>query len=523
MPETHNRSVEAHLRAAVESAPSGLLMTDSEGRIVLVNREIERMFGYAREELLGQPVERLVPTRLRDAHPGFRAGFGREPRIRSMGAGRDLHGVRKDGTEVPVEIGLTPLATEEGMFVLGAVVDISERKRLEGEQRDLSERLRQAQKMEAIGTLAGGVAHDFNNILGAIIGYAELIGVAARDVPSVGGDVRALTDAAVRGRKLVERILAFSRRQEASRTPIDLADVVREVQQLLRASLPAGITISVKVAEPLARVLADGTSVHQVLMNLTSNAAQAMPRGGEMAIDVAPLYVRDSIARAHPDLREGPYVSLSVRDSGMGMDAATRERAFEPFFTTKPLGAGTGLGLAMVHGIMHDHQGAVQLESEVGHGTVVRCLFPSIEAPEPAISPARERADLSGNGARVLFVDDEESLLAVGQRRLELLEYRVTTAALPTRALEILRAATEPFDLVITDLSMPGMSGLDLAEAISVAWPTLPVMLLTGHADGRAGTAIDAGLVRRVLQKPVLMEELGEACRDVLRAERPKS
>src|SRR5688572_8493387 len=162
MTESQNRSMESRLRAAVESAPSGLLMADGDGRIVLVNREIERMFGYSREELLGQPVERLVPMRLREAHPGYRSGFGRDPRVRSMGAGRDLHGVRKDGTEVPVEIGLTPLATEEGMFVLGAVVDISERKRLEADQRDLSERLRQAQKMEAIGTLAGGVAHDFN-------------------------------------------------------------------------------------------------------------------------------------------------------------------------------------------------------------------------------------------------------------------------------------------------------------------------------------------------------------------------
>jgi CheY-like chemotaxis protein len=287
--------------------------------------------------------------------------------------------------------------------------------------------------------------------------------------------------------------------------------------------MPAGITLSVRVATPLARVLADGTSVHQVLMNLTTNASQAMPRGGELAIDVAPLYVRDSIARANPGLREGPYISLSVRDSGTGMDAATRERAFEPFFTTKPLGAGTGLGLAMVHGIMHDHQGAVQLESEIGHGTVVRCLFPSIESPEQAVSITRERADLSGRGARVLFVDDEESLLAVGQRRLELLEYRVTTASLPTRALEILRSATEPFDLVITDLSMPGMSGLDFAEAIALSWPGLPVMLLTGHADERAGTAIEAGLVRRVLQKPVLMEELGEACRAVLHPRRPAS
>ena len=517
MTEHPIRSIEAHLRAAVESAPSGLLMTDSEGRIVLVNREIERMFGYAREELLGQPVERLVPARLQHAHPGYRSGFQHEPRVRAMGAGRDLYGLRKDGTEVPVEIGLTPLATAEGMFVLGAVVDISERKRLEEEQRALSERLRQSQKMEAIGTLAGGIAHDFNNLLGAIIGYTELIASRVASDASLTEDVNEVMAAAMRGRHLVERILRFSRRQEMVRVPLDLRDVVTEVQHLLRATLPAGIALTVNVPPEIPRVLADGTSVHQVLMNLASNGAQAMRRGGTLAFEVEPLYVRDSIARANPNLREGPYVSVSVRDGGEGMDAETRTRAFEPFFTTKSQVGGTGLGLAMVHGIMQDHDGAVLLESEIGVGTRVRCLFPALDSETQDAATAGVSIASRGNGERVLYVDDETALLDVGRRRLERIGYRVTTASDGAAALALLQADLQGFDLVITDLSMPGMSGIELAESIHALRAALPVVLLSGYVPDAEDMRIQEAGISVVLQKPALQEELARACRDALK------
>ncbi len=510
------RNIEAHLRAAVESAPSGLLMTDAEGRIVLVNREIERMFGYAREELLGQPVERLVPARSQGAHPSYRAGFRNDPRVRAMGAGRDLFGLRKDGSEVPVEIGLTPVATEEGIFVLGAVVDISARKRLEEEQRALSERLRQSQKMEAIGTLAGGIAHDFNNLLGAIIGYTELIAGQVESNAGLTRDVGEVMAAALRGRQLVERILTFSRRQEQTLTSIDLRDLVTEIQPLLRATLPAGVALELNTADQVPHVMADTTSVHQVLMNLASNGSQAMPRGGILTFEVEPIYVHDSIARANPGLREGHYVAMSVRDSGEGMDADTRARAFEPFFTTKGPGSGTGLGLAMVHGIMQDHRGAVLLESELGVGTRVRCLFPSVEdetavAPKSALHPA-----LRGNGECILYVDDEPALVEAGRRRLETLGYSVVPAKDAMTALELLRAAPRRFDLVITDLSMPEMSGLDLAEAIQTVRSDLPVVLLSGYVRDANDPALRDVGITMVLQKPALKEELARACREAL-------
>ena len=515
---SNSRSIETHLRAAVESAPSGLLMADAEGRIVLVNREIERLFGYAREELLGQQIERLVPERFRAVHPNYRAGFRADPRVRSMGAGRDLYGLRKDGVEVPVEIGLTPVPTEDGLYVLGAIVDISARKRHEEEQRVLSEQLRQAQKMEAVGTLAGGIAHDFNNLLGAIIGYAELIGNETETQPQVQKDVQELLAAAMRGRHLVERILAFSRRQEPRRRPLSVAEVVTEIQQLLRASLPAGIELSVRLPPGLPQISADSTSVHQVLMNLTSNSAQAMPGGGRLVISAAPLYVRDSVARANPELHEGPYLALEVRDSGHGMDLGTRARAFEPFFTTKAPGEGTGLGLAMVHGIMHDHEGSVQLESEAGVGTVVRCLFPAMDEADvgvthPTTAPARD-----GRGECILFLDDETALLTVGKRRLERHGYSVVTTSSPEEALEMLRDPERRVDLLVTDFSMPGMNGLEVGQAAVAARPTLPIILLTGFIQELDQGVLDAAGIRAVIRKPVLTEELAAACASMLPA-----
>ncbi len=508
-----DRFIEAHLRAAVESAPSGLLMTDADGRLVLVNREIERMFGYAREELLGQPIERLVPERMRGAHPAFRTGFRNDPRVRSMGAGRELFGVRKDGTEVPVEIGLTPLATEDGLYILAAVVDISERKRLEAEQRQLNELLRQSQKMEAIGTLAGGIAHDFNNILGGIIGYAELVLERLDDAETIS-DMREIHSAAMRGRQLVNRILTFSRRQDAERRPLDLGDIVREVQQLLRATLPAGIELRVELDASSARVLADATSVHQVLMNLASNASQAMPGGGHLELGVHPLYVRDSVARANPGLREGAYMALEVRDSGIGMDEATRTRAFEPFFTTKPAGSGTGLGLAMVHGIMHEHGGAVLLESKPGEGTMVRCLFPATEAAAEARSAVKSLpTELRGRGERILIVDDEQSLLGATARRLEHLGYAVRSTTRPATALAMVQEAPGSLDLLITDLSMPEMSGAKLASDIHALNPAIPILLLSGYMDQLGEDVMRAAGIRAVLQKPVVVAELARACR----------
>jgi len=507
------RRADARFRAAVESSPNGMAMIDAQGRIVLVNRAVERMFGYRREELLGTSIDLLVPERFRARHPTDRGGFFSAPREWAMGAGRDLFGLHKDGTEIPVEIGLNPIETEEGMFVLSSIVDISARKTAEEEHRLLEEQLRQSQKLEAVGTLAGGIAHDFRNILNGIIGFGELIREQVTEGQATE-DLAELLGFASRGTDLVDRILTFSRRQQGTRRPVPLKPAVAEAVKLLRAALPMSLEIELDIQE-VPGVFADLASIHQAVTNLGTNAAQAMPAGGRLDVSLEGFYVRDSLARANPELHEGEYAVLTVRDSGHGMDAATRARAFEPFFTTKPPGAGTGLGLAMVHGIMKEHQGAVVITSEIGQGTTVRCFFPA--RPDEFRPRAETHIQAPrGRGQHLLFVDDEPGLGRIGSRRLVLLGYRVTLAGNGREALEKFRADSS-IEAVITDLTMPGMNGLELASELTRDRPGLPVVMTTGYIDELPPEAIVEAGVKRLVMKPLSMEDLGLVIAEVLK------
>jgi PAS domain S-box-containing protein len=507
------RRADARFRVAVESSPNGMVMVDAQGRIILVNRAVERMFGYRREELLGKTIEVLVPERFRGRHPGDRGGFFAAPRERAMGAGRDLFGLRKDGVEIPVEIGLNPIETDEGIFVLSSIVDISARKRAEIEHHELEEQLRQSQKLEAVGTLAGGIAHDFRNILNGIIGFGELLQEQLSGSPGAE-DLAELLRFANRGKELVERILTFSRRQEPTLKPLPLKPAVTEAVKLLRSTLPTSVEIEIDLRD-VPRVLADMTSVHQVVTNLATNAAHAMPAGGRLNVVLEPFYVRDSFARANPELHEGEYAVLVVRDTGHGMDAATRARVFEPFFTTKGPGAGTGLGLAMVHGIMKEHAGAVLLASEVDQGTTVRCFFPALH-DEARLLAETDAPAPRGQGQRVLYVDDEPGLARVGERRLALLGYQVSVANDGRVALARFLADPAGFDVVVTDFTMPEMSGLELARELTRARPDIPIIMTTGYIDEFPPDAIAQAGVRRLVMKPISMQELGRVVADVL-------
>jgi nitrogen-specific signal transduction histidine kinase/ActR/RegA family two-component response regulator len=408
------------------------------------------------------------------------------------------------------------------MSVLAAIVDIGARRSAEDERRRLEDELMQAQKLEALGTLAGGIAHDFNNILFAITGFAELI-AKAKSTADVAADVAQVLEAAARGRELIERILIFSRREARERRPLQIGAEVTEAAKLLRATLPPSVSVRLNIHPQSPRVLADATSIQQVVMNLGTNAAHAMPGGGELEITVEPRYLRDSMARSHPGLHEGPYAVLLVRDTGEGMDRAVRERAFEPFFTTKPKGSGTGLGLSIVHTIVKTHDGAVGLDSEPGRGTTVTCFFPALE-----VSPAEERRLVgeapAGHGERVLLVEDEPALAAMNRRRLAALGYRVTAETSAARALGIFRAKPEDFDLVVSDYLMPGMVGLDFAREIHNLRPDVPIVLLTGYIENLPDEAIRAAGVRRVVTKPATILELGTVLHEVSAADpRPES
>jgi PAS domain S-box-containing protein len=508
----NSSATEQRLQATVESSPSGLLMTDGVGTIMLVNREIERLSGYLRDELIGQSVDMLVPLRSRADHPRFRKAFQGHPEARAMGGGRELYALRKDGTEVPVEIGLNPLHTDQGLYVIASVVDISARKTAERERHRLEERLREGQKLEALGTLAGGVAHDFNNILAAIVGFAELVREASRDRPQVLADLEELLRNAGRGKDLIQRILRFSRRQDEQRVPLDLTGSVNETVRLLRATLPATIEIQVQGPAQLPHVLANATSVQQVLMNLANNSAHAMPAGGCITISLETRYLRDRAVRMHPRLREGRHVVLSVRDNGVGMSEEVRARVFEPFFTTKEAGEGSGLGLALVRGIVQDHGGDLELSSVAGRGTSVTCLFPVMELPETQLADVgadvAEVAGDEGKVTRILLVDDEPALVISGERRLHAMGYEADGVTSPEEALRLLGKSSHGYDLLITDLTMPGMTGLDLARQARAQNPTLPVILVSGYPpDQSADELADTGIVA-TLMKPVSAEEL---------------
>jgi PAS domain S-box-containing protein len=506
------------LATAVDSSPSGLLVVDAEGRIVLANREAERLFGYSRRELVGESVDVLLPERRVRAHARLRSAFVRSPSARPMGAGRDLTGRRKDGTEVPVEVGLNPLATEEGTFVLTSVVDITARKTADNERMALQEELRRAHRLEVMGTLASGMAHDFNNVLGAIMGYGEIALMETKE-SSVQGDLHALLAAVERGREVVQRILGFSRGSKRALRPTSLGASVQEAVHLLHATIPATVDLRLSLHPQTPNVLADPSAVHQILLNLATNATRAMPDGGALEFVLEPFYLQGHAARKRPGLREGPYARLLVRDDGMGITSEVQQRVFEPFFTTQEPGSGNGLGLAMVSRLMAEHGGDVRLESEPGRGTTVECLFPAVQDRAEQEEEVAVATAPRGGGQRVLYVDDEPDLVKVGRRRLEWMGYSVVAETDPKRALKTFRRTPDDFDVVVTDFAMPGINGLSLADRLRELRPGLPIVVLTGYLDALSPEHFKAAGVSVVLNKPVTMSELARTVHELLHGE----
>lgn len=395
-----------------------------------------------------------------------------------------------------------------------------ERQRAERERRNLESQLRQAQKMEALGTLAGGIAHDFNNILAAILANAEL-GLSEIYPDRPEREVLAeISRAASRARELVRRILVFSQRQEMERVPVEAASAVGEAVRLLRSTLPPGVEIEVAAGEDLPPILASPTQLQQVILNLATNAFHAMrDRGGKLTLEMHRVVVEDPASAPSADLRPGEHVCISVRDTGVGMSPEIVERIFEPFFTTKGQ-EGTGLGLSIVHGIVRDHDGAVTVESQVGKGSVFRVYLP-IAVGSGIAGTSTALRTIRGNGEHIAYVDDESALVFVMTRVLEHLGYRSTGFTDPREALQAFRAAPGEFDGVITDLAMPGLNGLDLVRELRTLRRDLPVALASGFRSDPERIR-EAG-IRIVINKPATLEELGEALSRMFREGREGS
>ena len=383
------------------------------------------------------------------------------------------------------------------------------------ERRHLEQKFYQTQKLESIGQLAGGIAHDFNNILSCIVGYIHLAQHAAVDQPAILDYLHHISQASNRAVDLVKQILTFSRQNKPERALVELNQVVLEALKLLRASLPATIRIQTELTET-PPVLADASAIHLIIMNLGTNAWHAMrPQPGTLKVEMGVMEVDDDFAKLHPDLHPGRYVRLTVSDTGCGMDQATLGKIFEPFFTTKAVGEGTGLGLAMVHGIMKSHDGGISVYSQPGTGTAFHLYFPVIEAAIPA--PAIKSVTIArGQGERILFVDDEEVLAGLGKKVLERMGYQVTATSSVVEALAIVRAQAKPFDLVITDMSMPVMDGVKFGEQLLKFQPNLPIILTTGFSGFLTEEKVRELGFRELLNKPSTIQTLGEAVHRVL-------
>ena len=498
-----------------ESAPEAIVMLDLDQRVTRVNREFTRIFGYTAEQVRGRALDTLiVPEELQ---PEWRrlAQSVRNGRHTSMETER----IRNDGTRLHVsELG-APILVSTGQIASYAIYrDISERRLADAERDKLETRLRQAVKLEAIGTMAGGIAHDFNNILAAILGYGDMAQNAAADGSPLKRYVGNVLAAAHRAKALIDQILTYSRSNRGQRTVVNVDEVVVETLDLVRVSLPEGIELVMVLAPRRSAVIADATHIHQLIMNLCRNAEHAMPAGGKLTVALDVIDANEDTALSHGLLPAGRYVRLRVEDTGCGMAPEIAARIFEPFFTTRDAGAGTGLGLALVQGIVTDLGGAIDVASRPGQGSRFEIYLPRSDAE--AIQKADDAASLPrGHGERVLLVEDEKPLMLLTEEMLAALNYEPAGFTRPADALEEFRADPTRFDAVVLDQLMPGMTGTELARQMRQLRADVPVVLISGYTGPvLTQQALSAG-IDHILTKPLDLRQIAEAMSNVLARE----
>ncbi len=513
------RRSEENYRLLVSNIPAIVSQGYVDGWVDFFDDKIEALTGYTREEFLSRKMNWLdlvlpedLPAMRRAFLQALKRGrfYVREYRIRA-----------RDGRVIWIRERSQIVLNQAGQvdYISGVAFDITEQKQEEETRLQLETQLRQAQKMEAIGTLAGGIAHDFNNILSAIMGYTEL-GLLCLEQPvpaasELRAHLREALQAGARARDLVTQILTFSRRTELERKPVQVYSILKETLKFLRASMPATIEIRQRLDPNSGIVLADPVQIHQLLLNLGTNAYHAMhEKGGVLEVELAAATVDEELAKIHPELEKGDYIRVKVKDTGRGMDPATLERIFDPFFTTKRAGEGTGLGLSVVHGVVKSLGGAILVDSKLGRGSTFQVYLPRHH--EAVVLECARVEPIPAGREHVLFVDDEPQLCEIAQRMLEHLGYRVTAYSNSLEALKEFQAHPKKFDLVITDLTMPHLTGVELAREMLKMRPDIPIILASGFSDSiTPERARDLG-IQEYLMKPMALRQLGEAIRRVL-------
>jgi hypothetical protein len=501
---------EGRFNRLLEAVPDAIVAVNRAGLIIFVNAVTEKMFCYRRDELLNQPMDVLMPERFRARHTDHKHAFFHKPRNRSMGVAAALFGQRKDGSEFPIEVSLSPMDGEGELLVCSSIRDISERLELE-------ERLKQSQKMDAIGRLAGGVAHDFNNLLTVINGYSDLL-MQTLDARDPNRDkIGQIRNAGKHAAELTQQLLAFSRRQILQPKILDLNQLVLDVEKMLRRVVGEDVKIvTVLSAEP-ELLMADPGQMTQVLMNLAVNARDAMPDGGEISIEITHVDLNETSAKNRPEMEPGTYVQLTISDTGIGMDEATQSHIFEPFFTTKGSGLGTGLGLSTIYGIVKQANGSIWVYSEPGRGTTFKIYLPRVrEGIVPRNEPKPEVERVLRGDKTILVVEDQAEIRKLTQEILERYGYKVLTAASGGEGLLVAERHTGPIELMLTDVVMPGMTGRELANRLQPLRPAMKVLYMSGYTDH---VVVHRGIVDlgvAYLQKPFTPEELAGKIRGIL-------
>ncbi len=513
--EQELRDHRAFLNQIIDTVPSPIFVKDREGRFVLANKAMAELYGASPAELVGKSGEFFNPNE--DETSIFRAEdldvldsqkpiFIPQRVVTNHKGEKRIHATTK-----------LPLTGKDQ--VLGVAVDITERKQAEAERARMERHFRQAQKMQALGTLAGGIAHDFNNMIFAILGFIRLALKQAPDESKIKEYLLQIQSAGMRASDLVRQILTFSRQTDKEMKPVNLCALFKEVGKMLRATLPATIELRLNVAQELEEgkdvIVGDPTQIHQVLMNLCTNAMHAMQNsGGILDMTLKPVSINPENAAHNPEHRVGQYLELAVSDTGHGIDPTIIEQIFDPFFTTKKPGEGTGMGLSVVHGIVQSHGGSIQVESAPGKGTTFHVLLPR----------KLEAADHTGNGEyscptgheHILFVDDEPILVDMAYEMLTQLGYKVTALTSPHTALQRFMEDPNAFDVLITDQTMPYLTGTELARKLLAIRKNLPIILVTGYAETVTPEFVKNIGIKEFVMKPVVEDQLARIIRQVL-------
>jgi len=497
-------------RELLEGVADAVVVTDTDGTVVFVNAAARSVFGYGEGALLGESVDLLVPSAHRKSHSVHRAGYVASASRRPMGSGLSLEGQRRDGTVFPIDVSLSPVDFDQGTLIVATIRDQTEIQRLEGS-------LRAAQRMEAVGRLAGGVAHDFNNLLQVVHIEAEMLPGIASSPAAVTEAAASILDVSRRAAKLTRQLLAFSRRQVMSPELVDLDAAIDELEPLLKRLLTEAIEVDLALAGGLPNVFIDPTQFEQILVNLSVNARDAMQRGGALRIRTGLRSFTDKASAGDVGGRIGDFVTLSVQDTGAGMDRDTQARIFEPFFTTKEMGRGTGLGLATVYGIVKQSGGFIWVESAPGRGTTFRIFFPAdYTEPAPASTQSPSSTSTQSGAETVLVLEDDDDVRRSVCSVLKRLGYLVLEASDGAQAVGIVEQHAGTIDLLLSDVVLPGPDGPEVASELMKVRPDMKVVMMSGYPD-------DLDTIRGVLKsgvawlpKPFEPSELAVAIRKAL-------